>query len=287
MTVDRIADDETAFIPRMGRPRPVPTLLAALAAALITALLWICAQQSSTVFAGAVLLVQVVLVATWCLATRPPGVIGVAVVGAGTAVASDAVAAFSDEVTIGPLAGVVAAAFGATVVAQLVRGVARRHVTTAFGSAMTLVVAVVSLATMVSLHRQSGGVDLLGTCLVAAGAGLVVARLTDLVLPTPAVHYAVPRGIAGIAAGSLIGAGVAAFSAALTDPLSPPLAALAGWGVALAGILADLGVGYASAGRALVGDEPAPSPLRPLLGPLLGIAVAAPAGYVFGLILLT
>jgi hypothetical protein len=221
------------------------------------------------------------------VAAKPPGLVGVAVVGAGAALGADAVAAFSDELTVGPLAGVIAGAFGATIIAQLVRGAARRHVTTAFGSAMTLVVAVVCLATMVSLHRQSGGVDLLTTCLVAAGAGLVVARLTDLVLPTPAVHYAVPRGIIGLAAGSLVGAGVAAFSAALGEPLSIPLAALAGWGVALAGILADLGVGYASAGRALVGDVPAPSPLRPLLGPLLGVAVAAPAGYVFGLVLLS
>jgi hypothetical protein len=37
----------------------------------------------------------------------------------------------------------------------------------------------------------------------------------------------------------------------------------------------------------LVGEAPQPSPLRPLLGPLLGLAVAAPAGYVFGLVLLS
>src|SRR5215218_3023231 len=268
----------------MERPHPVATSIAAAAAAALTGLLVVGAQMGGPAFAGIVLVVQLLLIAAWYLGVRTPGRIGVAVVSGGAAVAADGAAAYADDATVGPLAGVVAVAFGATIVAQLLRGAARRHVTEAFGATMTLVVAVTSLASTISLDRQSGGPELLTTCLLAAGAGLVVARLLDLVVPGPNVHYAVPRGLVGIGVGSVVGALAAVVSALFTDSLSVPLAAVAGWGVALAGILADLGVGYASAGRAMVGDAPAASPLRPLLGPLLGLAVAAPAGYVFGLV---
>jgi len=280
-------DDDTAWIPRMERPSQGPTLIAAGAAAGLTVLLVGAAQIGSAVFAGAVLVVQLLLVAAWYLGVRTPGKIGVAIVGTGAALGADATLLSADDATVAPLAGVIAVAFGATVIAQLVRGVARRHVTEAFGAAMTLVVAVAALATTISLERQSGGPGLLTTCLAAAGAGIAVARLVDLVKPGPNVHYAVPRGIVGLGAGSLLGAVTAVVAAVFTDSLSLPLAALAGLGVALAGILADLGVGYAGAGKAMVGETAETSPLRPLLGPLLGLAVAAPAGYVFGLVLLT
>jgi hypothetical protein len=281
-----MADDDTTWIPRMERPHPVPTVVAATAAALLTGVLVGTAQAGTVVFAGAVLAVQLLLIAAWYLGVRTPGRIGVAVVATGAALAADAAATWSEEATVGPLAGVVAAAFGATIVAQLVRGVGRRHVTEAFGATMTLVVAVTSLASTIALHRHAGGPGLLATCLLAGGAGLVAARLLDLAFPGPNVHYAVARGLIGVGGGSVVGAAAAVVAAVFTDSISVPLAAVAGWGVALAGILADLGVAYASAGRALVGDEPERSPLRPLLGPLLGLAVAAPAGYVFGLVLL-
>jgi hypothetical protein len=284
--VERV-DDDTTWIPRMEKPGQAPTLIAAGAAVILTGLLVGVAQLASLVFAGVVLVVQLLLVAGWFLGVRTPGRIAVAVVATGSAVAADAVLLYADDATVAPLAGVIAVAFGATIIGQLVRGVARRHVTEAFGSTLTLVVAVSSLASTISLDRQSGGPDLLTTCLVAAGAGMAVARLVDLVKPGPNVHYAVQRGVVGIAVGSVVGAIAAVLAAVLTDALSLPLAALAGWGVALAGILADLGVGYAGAGKTLVGEQQDATPLRPLLGPLLGLAVAAPAGYVFGLVLLT
>jgi hypothetical protein len=150
---------------------------------------------------------------------------------------------------------------------------------------MTLVVGIVALATTISLHRELGGAPLLTACLSASGSGLVVARLVDLVLPAPAVNIAVARGVPGVLAGSLAGAIVGGLSAALTTHMSLPLAALAGWGVALAAVLADVGVGFAAAGRAIVEPSEGASPWRPLLGPLVGVCVAAPAGYVFSLVL--
>ncbi len=284
VSTDRI-DGDTTWIPRSERPETVPTAVAAGGAAVLTVLLAGGAQLPTTVFAVVVVTVQLLLVGGWYLGVRTPGRIGIAVVAGLTALAASGVAAFADDATLGPLAAVVAVAFGATVVAQLVRGAARRQVTEAFGATMTLVVAVVSLASTISLHRHSDGPGLLVTCLVAAGIGLVAARLTDLVAPGPNVHYAVPRGVIGLGVGSVLGAVAAVVAALFTDSISIPLALVAGWGVALAGILADVAVGYASAGRAMVGEVPEPSPLRPLIGPLLGMAVAAPAGYVFGLVL--
>lgn len=284
MTTDRFAEDKTAWIPRAERPEALPTALAALAGAGLTALLYLAAQADAiVVFAAAVLVVQLLLVAAWSSAARPPAPIGVAAVGAGSALLADGVLAFGQDASVGPLAGVIAAAFGATIVAQLVRGESRRQVTEAFGSTLALVACIVALATMISLHRHSGGRPLLTACLWATGAGLVVARLTDLVLPTPPVNVLVSRGAFGILAGSLVGALAGVISPSIT--VSLVLAALAGWGVALAAILADVGVGFAAAGRAIVEQSAQPSPWRPLLGPLLGVSVAAPAGYVFSLVL--
>ena len=192
---------------------------------------------------------------------------------------------FGRQTTAGALGGVIAAAFGATIVSQLVRGAGRRQVTEAFGSTLTLVVGVVALSTTISLHRQIGGVPLLAACLGAAGAGLVVARLTDLVAPSPTMNIHVARGAFGVLAGSVAGAVIGGLSGALTAHMALPLAALAGWGVAVTAVLADIGVSFAAAGRAIVEQGAQPSRWRPVLGPLLGVSVAAPAGYVFSLVL--
>jgi hypothetical protein len=98
------------------------------------------------------------------------------------------------------------------------------------------------------------------------------------------VNYSVPRGAVGVLAGAAAGAGVGALSSALADPMTIPIAGLVGGGVALAAILADVGVGFAAAGRDLVEQPPVLSRWRPLLGPLLGLAFAAPAAYVFGML---
>ncbi|MDQ1646368.1 MAG: hypothetical protein QOJ50_2552 [Cryptosporangiaceae bacterium] len=285
MSKERIADDETTVIPKAERPLPVPTALAAAAATVLTALLYGSALASSTVFALAVLLVQGGLVAVWCLVSRPVGLVAVAAVPGAAAILSTGLLAFGADTSVAPAAAVLALSFIATIAAQLARRDGRPQLTAAFGSTMTLVVAVCALATLISLHRQIGGPAVVGACVGAAGAGLVVARLADLLLPRPTVNYAVPRGAVGVLAGALAGAGLAATSPALTDPMSVPVTALAGAGVALAAILADVGMSFAAAGRELI-EAPRPQPpLRPLLGPLLGLALAAPAGYVFGLLI--
>lgn len=276
--------------PPPGSARSTAAAIAAAVAAVATLALWFTAGGTVAVYAATVLLVQAALVAAWCVAARPPAPAGVAAVGLLTAVGVDAVGLWSDRTTAAPLVGVVAGAFGLVIVAQLVRGVTRRNVTEAFGASLTVALAVTALATTVPLLRQDGRA-LLSAFLLASGTGVVVARLGDLVAPRPVVHEAVPRGLLGLGLGGFAGAGVAALSAAVSDPLSIPLAAAVGWVVATAAVLADLGVGYARAGRLLTGhDDRRPAldaALSAVLGPLLGLAVAAPVGYVFGLVLLT
>jgi hypothetical protein len=86
--------------------------------------------------------------------------------------------------------------------------------------------------------------------------------------------------------GSMSGTALAAAAGSLLDPLSPLYAGLVGAGVALATVLADLGVAYGEAGRVKAGEKTSRSPLRVALGPLVGLAVATPAAYVLGLLLL-
>ncbi len=276
----------TQAIPTLTSARGLPAVLGALTAGVATVALAVAAGWDTSTYTAVVLAVQWALVATWCVAARPPAVWTVAGVAVLTAAGADAVARWGSQATVGPLALVVAGSFGLTILAQLARGVARRNVTEAFGASMLLAVAVTSFATTISLHRQDG-VALLVAFMLAAGVGVAAAHVTDLFVPQPVAHEMVARGVPGLVVGGVSGGLVAALSAALSDPLSVPFAAIVGWVVATTAVLADLGVGYAAAGRALAGDGQRPHVLAPVLGPLFALAVAAPAGYVFGLVLLS
>src|SRR6266511_960250 len=73
-----------------------------------------------------------------------------------------------------------------------------------------VVLGVVAFATLVVLTRHPGGTQAIVACLVAAGVSLVVARLTDIVLPFPRLAPQVPRGVAGVVLGAMMGTGAAA-----------------------------------------------------------------------------
>ncbi|WP_073262452.1 hypothetical protein [Cryptosporangium aurantiacum] len=235
-------------------------------------------------YAIAILLAQLALVGAWCLVTRPPGTRGTAVVGVLTAIAADAVALATGERGAGGLVAVLACAFGATTFTQLARGVKRRNVTEAFGSTLTMAVAVIALAATVAL-RQAENPDLVALIVAAAAVAMVIARLADLVLPRPAAHRDVPRGVVGLALGSAVAAGASALAVQLGLNLALGPATLVGWLVGTAAVLADLGVDFARAGRIAAGGRPTGGLAGPALGPLVALAVAAPIGYLAGLTL--
>ncbi|HEV2088199.1 MAG TPA: hypothetical protein VGR21_07790 [Cryptosporangiaceae bacterium] len=278
-------DAPTEAVPILTSAGGLPAVLSALTAAVATVALAVGTAWDTGPYAAVVLALQLALVATWCFVARPPAVWTVVVVAVVTAAGADAVASWASPAAVGPLGLVVAGSFGLTIFAQLARGIARRNVTEAFGVSMLLAVAVTSLATTISLHRQDG-IPLLLAVMLAAGIGVTAAHVTDLFVPQPVVHEVVARGVPGLVVGGVTGGVVAALVAALSDPLSVPLAAVVGLVVGTTAVLSDLGVAYAAAGRALATGERRPHLLTCVLGPLFALPVAAPVGYVFGLVLL-
>jgi hypothetical protein len=279
---DGPAGSEPPFVPIS---RVVALGVAALAGVL-TAGLVLSAMITHGSYAAVIFGVQVLFVLAWTVASRPPAPRVVAAVGLAAAAGADAAAVWVDPASLAPLAYVTAAAFVAGVVGQLTRPAGRVRVTESLGSTLAVVVGVVALATLVVLSRHPMGTQSIVACLTAAGAGVMVARLTDTVAPFPRLAPQVPRGGAGVVLGAMVGTGAAAVAGALFDGLSVGPAAGAGLVTALVAVVVDLSVGYAEAGRHLAGEPPALWLARHVLGPLAAFALAAPAAYAASALLL-
>lgn len=237
-------------------------------------------------YAAVCFAIQAVFVIAWTLGSRPPGPRVVIVSGIIGAMAADVAAVFSPEASLAPLGYAVAGTFVIGVVGQLVRGQGRARVTESIGSVAVVAVGVVALATPVLLSRYPVGTEALLACMLAAGAALVVARLSDLVLHHPQVSPQVPRGAPGVVLGAMAGTAIAGWAGSMVVGLTPGLAAIAGLVVAMAAVLADLGMVFAETGRLLAGGDPSRGRVRALLGPLLGVAVAAPAAYLLSVLMI-
>ncbi|MEO3742814.1 hypothetical protein [Plantactinospora sp. B5E13] len=230
-------------------------------------------------FAVVVLGVQLLFVLSWTMAMRPPALPVVAGASVLVAGAADAAAVLPQVAAIGPLGYVAAAGFAVGVLGQLVRREDRVRVTESLGATLFIVVGVVSFATLVVLSRIPVGTQAIYVCLTATAVGLAVARLTDAVLPWPRLAPQVPRGAAGVVAGAMAGTLAAAVLGSYLVGFTPTSGAVVGLIAAAAAVLADLGVGYAEAGRQMAGEPPTMWVARHMQGPLGGFALAAPAAY--------
>lgn len=230
--------------------------------------------------------VQVLFILAWVVAIRPPGARLIAGIGLGTAALADLAAAWPDQPSLAPLGYVTVAAFGAGVVGHLARGAKRANVTESLGNLLIVVVGVIAFASLVVLGRHPVGTQSIVVCLLAAGVALVVARLTDSVLPGPRTSAQVARGSFGVLLGAMAGTGSAALAGSMLVGISTSNAAVAGLVTAMAAIMADLAISYAEAGRRLAGAPPRLWVARHLQGPLAGFALAAPAAYVLSVMLL-
>lgn len=123
-------------------------------------------------------------------------------------------------------------------------------------------------------------------CLLAAGVGLTVAHLSDLAVHEPRISPHVPRGAVGVVLGAMLGTAVAGGAGSMIDGLTPSVTAVAGVVVAVTAVLADLGMGFAETGRLLAGEQPSPWVVRAMLGPLVALAVAAPAAYLLSVLMM-
>ncbi|MEV6517164.1 hypothetical protein ACGF5H_26195 [Micromonospora chalcea] len=283
----RRPDDESDEVPEEELP-PVPVrrplaLTVAGFAALLGVGLVLGAQTSGPghrlPFAAIIFGVQLLFVLAWTMAMRPPALLVVALVSAGTAVIADVAAVQSDIAGLAPLGYAAAAGLLLAVLGQLVRRVDRVRVTDSLGGTLLIVVGVVAFGTLIVLSRIPKGTQAITVCLTAAGVGLLVARLTDAVAPWPRLAPQVPRGAAGVVAGAMLGTLTSAVLGSYLVGFTPTSAALVGVVSAATAVLADLAVGYAEAGRLMAGEPPTMWVARHMQGPLGGFALAAPAAY--------
>lgn len=258
---------------------------AALVAALTTLLIF-GTRLDPAAYAGICFAVQALFVVAWTLGSKPPGPPVVATVGVTGAVAADLAAVYASEASLAPLGFVTAGAFVLGVVGQLARGKSRARVTESIGSSAVVAVGVVALATPVLLSRLPSGAEALMVCLLAAGVGLAVAHLADMAARRPRISPHVPRGAVGVVLGAMAGTAVAGGAGSLVQGLTPTVTAVAGLVVAVTAVLADLGMAFAETGRLLAGEKAAPWPVRALVGPLVALAVAAPAAYLLSVLMM-
>ena len=237
-------------------------------------------------YAAVCFVVQALFVGAWTWGGRSAGPQVVAAAGAVGAIAADVVAVYSPEASLAPLGYVVAGTFVLGVIGQLVRRKGRSRVTESIGAVAVVAVGVVALATPVLLSRYPAGGEALFACLLATGVALVVAHLSDAVLRTPRAAPQVPRGAPGVVLGAMAGTAVAGFTGSIVVGLTPQVAAVAGLVVALAAVLADLGMVFAETGRLLAGEDASRWPIRAALGPLVGLAVATPAAYLLSVLMI-
>lgn len=250
--------------------------------AVVLAGLGVCVVGAGVLAAGAALggpavlagtaLLQAGALAAWWRVVAPPGPVAVLCVAGGVAVAADVIC-YSGRSAAG-LAGVLALGVVATIVAQLVRGVARTGVVEAFASTLALSACVVGFALLPVVLRRDGADPLLLVA-AAAGAALVLARAADLVLVWPHVVDSVGRGALGVVVGTAAGAGAAVLCAGAQTGATvpdPPRAAVLGAVVALVAVLIDIG------GACLVANVPG----RRFgfgLGPMLALMSTAVLAY--------
>lgn len=242
-------------------------------------------QATQTAYAIVVFGAQVLFVLAWTVASRPPSPWVVAVVGILTAAGSAVAVNWPVEASLAPLGYVIAGGFIAAVVGQLALRGGRAGVTESLGVTMLVVVGATAFAAWGVLNRQPMGAQVLLAALAATGVGLFVARICDVIVPSPRIASHVPRGSTGVVAGAMAGTAAAALAGVLIDGLTTLQGAIAGAVAVLVALVVDLGTGYAEAGRHLEGEIPFMWISRHMQGPLGAFAFAAPVSYVVGVIL--
>ncbi|BCJ66104.1 hypothetical protein [Polymorphospora rubra] len=230
-------------------------------------------------FAVVVFGVQVLFVLAWTMATRPPALPWVAGVAVAVAAAADMFAVDRQEAGLSPLLYVGVGGAAVALLGQLVRSADRARMTDSIGSTLLVTFGVVALGTLLVLGRVPAGTQAIFVAATAAAVALLVARLMDAVFLWPRLAPQVPRGAAGIVVGAMCGTLASAVLGSYLVSFTPASGAVIGLVAAGAAVLADLGAGYAEAGRQMAGEPPTLWLARHLQGPLGGFALAAPAAY--------
>ncbi|MEO9108853.1 MAG: hypothetical protein ABI368_01390, partial [Jatrophihabitantaceae bacterium] len=185
---------------------------------------------------------------------------------------------------LGTLLAVFGLAIPVMFVHQLMRGAAREQIVRSLGAVALLVIAEISLASLVQLRHEFdlgnlGGPVVAGVVTASLGA-LVVGYFVDLLYPHPRFDPAVPRGLlAAVASAGLGGSvGYLMLQSETGNTFGDGRGAFIG--AALGALIALLAVGVAFVEHGLPVPERAPARrLRPVLGVLLPLSVLAPVAF--------
>ena len=203
---------------------------------------------------GAVIAVQVVVVATWHRSLGAPAAASGALVGGGLAAIVDVVVATTDsEPSLGPIAVVLGAGYLIAVVQQLVRRDGRDQLVDSLASTVALATIAALGAAWIVVWQLTDGDDV-----VVVLAGAAVAASVGRLAPGMIGAWAGPAA-AGIAAGALLGASMddAALGAGLGLAAAIPAA-----------LAAAMQAGVRGSGRGWV------------TGAVWPVLVTAPLGYI-------
>jgi len=239
-------------------------MIAALLTIPAAALVGAAALAGAWALAGAVLLIQAFLVYGWFKLAPVPSLRGSRLVAFGAGVLATAVMMIRDKsVSIGPLAGVLAAALIAAFVHELSRVHGREYLTASLAATTTgATLTVLTASLLAERTAPSGG------SVIAAAMATVAAATLGVQLPGSMFVRVGAGTLLGIAAGTAVGSKVSALGL--------------GYGFAL-----GLVVGLVAAAAGYVMD--AARSTRRLVLPIaatLPIAFASPATYVVGRLLL-
>ena len=252
-------------------PRP-PLLQQAALAVVVSAALMGLAHAGGVPLTVGTGVAQLLLALGLVALVEAPAALGVFVIGAGAAVAADVTIRVNDG-DVGGLAGVASVALVAGLLHQLVRR-NRNRVTESLADTMLLVVLMTGAACLPATLDRVEGEALVRVGLLAAGAALVVGRLTDLLLHRVSVTPDASRGWPGLVLALAVGVAVAVPEAG--DHLAHRDAMLVGLACAATAAVADLFVDLAAnevAGS--LAEDRRQSALRPVMA-LLPFALVAP-----------
>ncbi len=238
-------------------------MTSALLTAAAAGLLAFAAAAGHYPFALAVFFLQAGLAVGWYRLAPVPSPTGSLALTIAAAIAADGLLLAQDRaISVGPLAGVLAASFVGALIHELGRAGERQYLTASLAATMTGCTLVVLAATVLAERAAPGGESVVITSAVAVAAGSIIAAP-----PFPPLVKVIAGMIAGLAAGGVVGGGL--------EDLGTTRGIVLG---AAAGLL------VASARYVVVAAK---SSRRAVLSAavLLPLAFAAPAAYVIGRIL--
>jgi hypothetical protein len=187
-------------------PAATDQLMSAVVALVVGAGLGVAAHRETGLLVLAVAVTQAITIVSWVLASGLSGRIGALVLGALAAAISDIVIVHWPHGQLSPLLAVIGLALPAMFIHQLTRGVVRTHVTESLSDIALLVVSVVGLAALVQLRHEMGGAAMASAVGFTAAGAVAVGHLVDARWPVPRFDATVPRGLAGVVAGTVVAA---------------------------------------------------------------------------------